>query len=122
MQLQTAAHHRSPGKLALPAECPDGGRAPDHRANLAGFMDRACGDPLHSRTSGIVPWRLAPERALGPRLGGGSKRIGVACIARGDGADARRTPRYPGTRHAAFGIPAGGAATVEIDATRSMHG
>ncbi len=117
MQLQTAVHNRSPGKLALLTECSDGERAPDHRESFAGFMDRVGVGPLRNRTSGIVLSRLALDRAHGPHLGGNSQSICAVSIAHGDGADARRVLVDLGARHAAFEIPAGGAATVEIDTT-----
>ena len=121
MQLQTAAHNRSPGKLALLTECSDGERAPDARGSFAGFMDQVCTGPLRNRTSGIVPCGLALDRAHGPHFGGGSKSIGVVSIVHGDGADARRVLVDLGARRAAFEIPAGGAAAVEIDTTHSTH-
>ena len=73
MQLQTAVHNRSPGKLALLTECSDGERAPDDRDSFAGFMDPVCVGPLRERTSGTVHggWRWI---ARGPHRGGGSQR------------------------------------------------
>jgi O-glycosyl hydrolase len=133
MQLQTAVHNRSPGKLALDrAHAPRLGGGPK-RIGVASITrgDRSvarardfCALAHFSRRGHPGAYRIGSSAA-----GAGIEAVAFSNPARptivvaitSRDADARRVRVDLDARHAAFEIPADGAATVEIDTTPPTH-
>ena len=132
MQLQTAVHNRSPGKLAL-----DRAHAPPHLGGgpkRIGVVSITCGDRSVARTRDFCALAHFSRRGHpgAYRIGSSAAGAGIEAVAFSNparhtivvaitsrDADAHRVQVDLGARHVAFEIPADSAATVEIDTTQT---